>query len=130
MRLSAFIVASLVLCRRLTAMRADACRRRRSCARSVDAELRRIADGVDGVVGYAIVDLTSGERFERQADQPFPTASTIKLAVLYELLQQVDEHRLTLDEPKPIAERHARRRERRAGRSCRVRCSRCGIAPS
>lgn len=68
----------------------------------IDAELRRIADATDGVTGYAIVDLTSGERFERAADQPFPTASTIKLAVLYELLRQADERRLTLDDPKPI----------------------------
>jgi beta-lactamase class A len=69
----------------------------------VDAEFRRLADATDGVVGYAIVDLTNGDRFERQADQPFPTASTIKLAVLYELLKQADEQRLGLDEPKPIA---------------------------
>jgi beta-lactamase class A len=74
--------------------------------RRVDTELRRIADATDGVVGFAIVDLTSGDRFERQADQPFPTASSIKLAILYELLHQADEHRLTLDDPKPIAERH------------------------
>jgi beta-lactamase class A len=71
----------------------------------VDAEIRRIADAADGVVGYVIVDLTNGDRFERQADQPFPTASTIKLAILYELLRQVDAKRLTLDEPKPIPER-------------------------
>jgi beta-lactamase class A len=70
----------------------------------VEAEIRRIADAADGVVGYAIVDLTSGDRFERQADQPYPTASTIKLAILYELLKQADETRLKLDDPKPIPE--------------------------
>jgi beta-lactamase class A len=68
----------------------------------VEDEIERLADDVDGVVGYAIVDLTNGERFERQADQPFPTASTIKLAVLYELLHQVDDQKLSLDVPKPI----------------------------
>lgn len=71
----------------------------------VDAEIRRIADAADGIVGYAIVDLTNGDRFEEQADRPFPTASTIKLAILYELLRQADAKRLTLDEPKPIPER-------------------------
>ena len=70
----------------------------------VETELRHIADAADGVVGYAIVDLTNGDRFERQADQPFPTASTIKLAILYELLKQADDKRLKLDEPKPIPE--------------------------
>jgi beta-lactamase class A len=68
----------------------------------VAREMTRLADAVDGVVGYAIVDLTSGERFERQADQPFPTASTIKLAILYELVRQVDEGKLALDQPRPI----------------------------
>jgi beta-lactamase class A len=68
----------------------------------VSVELERIADSVDGIVGYAIVDLTTGDRFERQADRPFPTASTIKLAILYELLHQVDEKKLTLDDPQPI----------------------------
>jgi beta-lactamase class A len=72
----------------------------------VEREMTRAADAVDGVVGYAVVDLTSGERFDRQADQPFPTASTIKLAILYELVRQVDEGRLKLDEPRPIDARH------------------------
>jgi len=68
----------------------------------VESDLRAMADAADGVVGYAIVDLTSGDRFERQADQPFPTASTIKLVVPYELLKQADDKRVKLDEPKPI----------------------------
>jgi len=72
----------------------------------IERELTRIADAVDGIVGYAVVDLTTGERFERQADQPFPTASTIKLAILYELVKQVDDRRLTLDEPRPVDARH------------------------
>ncbi|HEY8549043.1 MAG TPA: serine hydrolase [Vicinamibacterales bacterium] len=72
----------------------------------VAADLERIADGVDGVVGYAVLDFKSGERFERRATQLFPTASTIKIAILYELLRQADEGRLRLDEPRPLEERH------------------------
>lgn len=72
----------------------------------VDRELTRIADAVDGVVGYAIEDLTGGERFERQSDRPFPTASTIKIAILYELVKQADEGRVSLDEPKPVDASH------------------------
>jgi beta-lactamase class A len=72
----------------------------------VERDMSRAADAVDGAVGYAVLDLTSGERFERQADQPFPTASTIKLAILYELVRQVDEGRVKLDEPRPIDARH------------------------
>ena len=61
------------------------------------ARLEKIASGVDGIVGYCIVDLTSGERFERSAGQAFPAASTIKLAILYELMARADEGTLSLD---------------------------------
>ncbi len=75
-------------------------------AARVTASLQRAADDVDGVVGYAIVGLKGGGRFERLADQPFPTASSIKIALLYELLRQADEGRLRLDEPRPLDARH------------------------
>jgi len=39
-------------------------------------------------VGVAIVDLTSGREWMHHADEVFPTASTIKLAVLAELYRQ------------------------------------------
>lgn len=56
-----------------------------------------IAGRVDGSVGYVVIDLTSGERIERQAAQTFPTASSIKPAILYELFKQSEEGRLSLD---------------------------------
>lgn len=62
------------------------------------ARLEKTADGVDGVTGYCIIDLTTGERFERAAGQRFPTASTIKLAILYELVARADEKTLSLDD--------------------------------
>jgi Beta-lactamase class A len=46
---------------------------------------------VDGVVGYAIVDLTSGERIGHLEHATFPTASAIKLAIVYELFKQAEE---------------------------------------
>jgi beta-lactamase class A len=66
------------------------------------SRLEQVALGLDGVLGYAVVDLTSGERFERLAGQAFPTASTIKLAILYELFRQSEEGRLNLDAPVPL----------------------------
>ncbi len=62
---------------------------------------RRIADiaaGVDGVVGYLIVDQKSGDRIAHLERAVFPTASTIKLAIVYELFSQVEEGKLRLDE--------------------------------
>lgn len=65
-------------------------------------QLQSIAEGLDGVMGYTVVDLTNGDRFERLADREFPTASTIKLAILYELFVQADAKRVDLDRPFPL----------------------------
>lgn len=62
------------------------------------ARLASIAAGVDGVVGYDIVDLTSNERVSHMERETFPTASAIKLAIVYELYKQVSEGRIKLDE--------------------------------
>jgi beta-lactamase class A len=69
----------------------------------VAASLEASAAAFDGVAGYAVLDLTSGERFDRLADEPFPAASTIKIAILYELVRQADEKRIALDDPRPLA---------------------------
>jgi beta-lactamase class A len=67
------------------------------------ARLDAVARSVDGVVGYVVMDLTSGNpvaaRLERE---PFPTASAIKVPVLYELLKRADEGTLQLDAVTPL----------------------------
>jgi beta-lactamase class A len=63
-----------------------------------EARVRDIAAHVDGVVGYAIVDLTSGERIGHLDHETFPTASAIKLAIVYELFKQAGEKKINLDE--------------------------------
>jgi beta-lactamase class A len=65
----------------------------------LSGQLADIARRVDGVVGYEIVDLTSGDRVAYLEHETFPTASSIKLAVVYELFRQVDEGRIHLEEP-------------------------------
>ena len=37
-------------------------------------QLEAIADRLDGVMGYVIVDVASGERFERMGGEAFPLA--------------------------------------------------------
>jgi beta-lactamase class A len=66
------------------------------------ADLETIARQADGVVGYVVLDVESGDRFARLDTTAFPTASTIKLAILYELLKQADEGRITLDAVGPM----------------------------
>jgi beta-lactamase class A len=63
-----------------------------------EQRLSDISSKVDGVVGYEIVDLTSGDRFTHLERDTFPTASTIKLTLVYELFKQAEEGRIRLDE--------------------------------
>jgi beta-lactamase class A len=72
----------------------------------LERRLDAITTALDGVLGYAIVDLTSGQRIEHLPDEVFPTASTIKLAILYELFKQADEGALDLDQIRPLDRRH------------------------
>jgi beta-lactamase class A len=72
-----------------------------------EAELKDMARRLDGVMSYAVVDLTSGERFTGQEQTVSPTASTIKLAVLYELVRQADDGRVKLETMLPLDRRHA-----------------------
>ena len=64
----------------------------------LETRLANVADHLDGVMGYAIKDLSTGETFLRQPDTVFPQASSIKLTVLLELMRQAQEGKLSLDE--------------------------------
>ena len=63
-----------------------------------EARVQEIAARVDGVVGYSIVDLATGDRIARLENATFPTASAIKLAIVYELFKQAEEGRVRLDD--------------------------------
>jgi len=52
------------------------------------AKVDAIEQVTDGVLGVAVVDLTTGHRWALRGDERFPQASTIKIAVLAELLRQ------------------------------------------
>ena len=52
----------------------------------VDVEQR-----LDGVLGVAILDLTSGQQLLIRPDEVFPQASSIKIAVLAELYRQAQQ---------------------------------------
>ena len=50
-----------------------------------------------GQIGVAAIDLRTGETIAVDADARFPTASTIKTAVMIEAWQQADDGRLGMD---------------------------------
>ena len=61
-------------------------------------ELNQIAASFDGAIGIAVKDFTSGDVLAVNADTIFPQASSIKVAVLIELLRQSQAGTLKLDE--------------------------------
>ena len=61
--------------------------------------LDSLANRHRGVVGYIVHDLDTGERLERRADETFPTASLIKVAILVTVFDLVEQKRLSLDDP-------------------------------
>jgi beta-lactamase class A len=75
--------------------------------KALERALEAEAAAVDGVVGYSLVDLTNGNRLGRLENEVFPTASTIKIAILYEIFKQGDEGRIRLDDPRALDRRHA-----------------------
>ena len=61
-------------------------------------ELNQIAASFDGAIGIAVKDFKTGDVLAVNADTIFPQASSIKVAVLIELLRQSQAGTLKLDE--------------------------------
>jgi beta-lactamase class A len=62
------------------------------------AQVQAVDARLDGVLGVYVEDHASASVIELRADELFPTASSIKLALLYELYRQADEGRIDLAE--------------------------------
>jgi beta-lactamase class A len=62
------------------------------------ARVQAVEARLDGVLGVYVRDLATGATVEIRPDEVFPTASSIKLAVLYELYRQAEEGRIELSE--------------------------------
>jgi beta-lactamase class A len=61
--------------------------------KKLEARVDKIAERFDGVMGVAIVDLADDRAILKNADHVFPTASSIKLAILLELYRQEQQTR-------------------------------------
>ena len=62
----------------------------------LEASITDVDRHLDGVMGVAIEDLTSGQRFQLRGDEVFPQASSIKTALLTGLYRQVQDGKLKL----------------------------------
>jgi beta-lactamase class A len=71
--------------------------------KTLQAEIIRIGQPVDGTIGVAAWRLDGrGPRVVVNADQPFPMASTFKVAVAGAILSKVDQGALSLDQLLPV----------------------------
>jgi beta-lactamase class A len=66
---------------------------------ALDVRLTALAKEHKGKVAIAFKHLRTGEKFDLNADEPMPTASLIKLAVLIEAYQQAAEGKIKLSDP-------------------------------
>ena len=65
----------------------------------LDATIHETDRSLDGVLGVHVLDLTNGHTLAINADEVFPTASTIKIAILAELFRQAQQGKLNLNDP-------------------------------
>jgi beta-lactamase class A len=61
--------------------------------KKLDARVEEIVSRFDGVMGVAVLDLSDGRILSYNADRVFPTASSIKIAIVLELYHQEQEAR-------------------------------------
>src|SRR5205814_1253508 len=66
------------------------------------AEARLLIDGFSGHAGFAFLDLDTGDALGINAHESHPTASMIKLPILIEFFQQVEDGRWRLEQPREV----------------------------
>jgi beta-lactamase class A len=65
----------------------------------LEATISEVDHNLDGVLGVAILDLSTGQKYLLHADEVLPTASSIKIAILAELFHQVQQGKLKFTDP-------------------------------
>jgi beta-lactamase class A len=60
----------------------------------LEATIDEMDRDLDGVIGVAILDLSTGQKYFLHADEVLPTASSIKIAILAEFYRQVQQGKL------------------------------------
>src|SRR6267154_4676223 len=65
----------------------------------LDTTIQTESHNLDGILGVYLLDLANGNSIALNADETFPTASTIKIAILAELFRQAQLGKLHLNDP-------------------------------
>jgi beta-lactamase class A len=64
----------------------------------LEATIGEVDRHLDGVLGVAILDLSTGQNYLLHADEVLPTASSIKIAILAELYRQAQQGKIKFDD--------------------------------
>ncbi|NYH96252.1 serine hydrolase [Novosphingobium marinum] len=67
-----------------------------------ERRIAQLADAAKGRIGVAAIDLSSGRSINVLGDQPFPMASTSKIAIVATYLEGVDRGRWSLSDKYPL----------------------------
>lgn len=67
-----------------------------------ERQIVRLADGADGRIGVAVLDLATGQEFSVLGDQRFPMASTSKIAIAATYMEGVEQGRWSLSSEFPL----------------------------
>lgn len=67
-----------------------------------EQRIAQLADGQQGRIGVAALDLTTGRQLSILGNQPFPMASTSKIAIAATFLEGVDQGRFSLTSEYPL----------------------------
>lgn len=67
-----------------------------------ERKLAQLADGSEGRIGVAVLDLATGEEFSILGDQRFPMASTSKIAIAATFMEGVEQGRWSLSSEFPL----------------------------
>jgi beta-lactamase class A len=81
-----------------------AAEKRQALWQKLQDDLRGVDQHLDGVMGLALKDLTSGETFLMHGDEIMPQASSIKIAVLANLYLQAQQGKLKLTDEYVVRE--------------------------
>jgi len=73
-----------------------------SFSNPLEQHIAQLANGAQGRIGVAAIDLATGQEISVLGDQRFPMASTSKIAIAATFLKGVDQGRWTLDQRFPL----------------------------
>ncbi|HUM79646.1 MAG TPA: class A beta-lactamase-related serine hydrolase [Candidatus Saccharicenans sp.] len=97
-RKAAFIILVALLMISISADLLSADNKANLLEKRLIGEIKSIDDQLDGLLGLAIKDLSTGRTIFVNENEIFPQASSIKIAVLLEVFKQAEEGQLKLDE--------------------------------